>query len=567
LIILSGLHTEIKERFVGTDCQLLEMKTSALDDSFDDIVQLGRIFNKQQQAAQIVDDIKQDLGLIARKLDSIPQEKRKRVIRLMGRDQVMTPGTDSFQNEMIRAAGGITHDFDKNGNIITVTKEEWIKFNPQVIYGCGGDKKTAETFFTKPGWKDVEAVKNSRIYYYPCDLTCRAATHTGYFVSWLASNIYGEQFSKKDHQEKQDPVFDSRTIDVGLDYVKDARVVYSKIFDFTNKTLVVDLKKPMTIVSTLEGQRRNIKTVGNHFSPAQYWAVAHKGGLEGHRKRVYKVLGQKQKHSSFLFTGADMDNLSVQEASFKELRVKALVTAGVKSNAMRMAKDEGLHYEPGTINVIIMANMKLTPRAMTRAIISATEAKTAALMDMDIRSSYGDGAYRATGTGTDNVMVVEGKGTLLKNAGGHTKLGELIAKAVYAGVQEAVLKQNRLFTARNIFQRLKERDITIFGLIASERCDCGRDRNDFSGAVEELLLQPQYAGFMEAALALSDDYEKGLVKDLTTFNMWCSAIAGQIAGRQIPEMKEIAKTKNVPPVIGAAINALLNGVYYQPDQE
>ncbi|MBR9986561.1 MAG: adenosylcobinamide amidohydrolase, partial [Desulfosarcina sp.] len=73
-----------------------------------------------------------------------------------------------------------------------------------------------------------------------------------------------------------------------------------------------------------------------------------------------------------------------------------------------------------TINIIVLANMRLTPRAMNRAIISATEAKTAALQDLDIRSSYTPMTNPATGTGTDNIIVVQGDGTRIDNAGGHT---------------------------------------------------------------------------------------------------------------------------------------------------
>jgi iron complex transport system substrate-binding protein len=567
MIILSDIHIEVKEKFSQSGCLLVEMKTTSLSDSFADITLLGKIFNKEIQAKEIITEIQQEIELVERKIATIPKEKRKRVIRLMGRDKVMTPGTDSFQNEMIRVAGGISHAFNKKGDIIEVTKEEWIQFNPQVIYGCGGDKETAESFFSKPGWKDVEAVKNHNIYYFPCDLTCRAATHTGYFVSWLASNIYGDAFLKKDALVENDKTLTSRIIQIDLDYLKDARILYSRILDFTHKTLVIDFNKPLSVVSTLEGERTNIQTVGNHFSPPQYWAMAHNNGLEGLRNQIYTVIGQDAKKSSFLFTGADMDNLSIKQETFKKMQVHALVTAGVESNAMRMSKDEGLYYEPGTINVIIMTNMKLTSCAMTRAIITATEAKTAALSDMDIRSSYCSGAYQATGTGTDNVLIVEGSGVQLDNSGGHTKLGELIARAVYAGVQEAVGKQNQLTASRNIFQRLEERDITISGLIGTEKCDCGRDPNVFSGAVEALLLDPQYAGFIESALSVNDDYNKGLIKDLTSFSLWGQRIAEQIAGRKIHKMKNIVVTDTLSPVLKIAFNSLLNGIYYQEQTE
>ncbi len=567
MIILSDIHTEVKEKFSGSDCLLVEMKTTSLSDSFSDIMLLGKIFHREFQAKEIITQIQQELELVEKKISTISKEKRKRVIRLMGRDKVMTPGTDSFQNEMIRAAGGISHGFNKKGDIIEVTKEEWIQFNPQVIYGCGGDKETAESFLSKPGWKDVEAVKNQNIYYFPCDLTCRAATYTGYFISWLAADIYGKEFSNKDTLVEKDKIITSRAIQIDLDYLKNIRILYSRIYDFTHKTLVINFNKPLSVVSTLEGERSNIQTVGNHFSPPQYWAMGHDNTLEDLRNQIYAVIGQDEKKSSFLFTGADMDNLSIKHETFKKMQVHALVTAGVESNAMRMSKDEGLYYEPGTINVILMTNMKLTSSAMTRAIITATEAKTAALSDMDIRSSYGSGGYQATGTGTDNILVVEGTGVQLDSAGGHTKLGELIARAVYKGVQEAVGKQNRLTTSRNIFQRLEERDITVSGLIGTEKCDCGRDPNVFSGAVESLLLDPQYAGFIESALSVNDDYNKGLIKDLTSFREWGQHIAEQIAGRKIHKMKDIVVKDTLPPVLKIAFNSLLNGIYYQEQTE
>ncbi|GAH97673.1 unnamed protein product, partial [marine sediment metagenome] len=110
---------------------------------------------------------------------------------------VMVPGDDSFQNEMIRAAGGIPPVLGKKGNIVVVTREEWKRFNPQVIYGCGDDRGTAKKFFNLPGWKNVDAVKNGKIFYFPCDLTCRASTKTGYFVSWLSAKVYEDEFSRK----------------------------------------------------------------------------------------------------------------------------------------------------------------------------------------------------------------------------------------------------------------------------------------------------------------------------------------------------------------------------------
>ena len=563
IIFLSGLHKKVMEKFGHGKCKLINLQTNSISESYKNIILLGKIFNKEKKATAIVDEIKNRFKVIEIKISKIHTSKRKRVLRLMGRNPVMVPGDDSFQNEMIRAAGGIVPVLGKKGNIVVITKEEWMKFNPQIIYGCGGDRETAKKFFNRSGWKDVDAVKNGKIFYFPCDLTCRASTNTGYFVSWLSSVIYTDAFSKKENQVLEEKVFKSRRLDLNLDYIKDTRILYSHIHDFQNKTLVIDFKKPLSLVSTLEGERKGIESVGNHYSPPPCWGIGHKSGLKGLRERVYQLIDKSDKNASFLFTGADMDNLAIKKQRFREMEVLALVTAGVKSNAVRMSKDTGRYYEPGTINIILLPNMKLTSRAMTRAIISATEAKTAALMDMDIRSSYSPKLHRATGTGTDNIIVVEGEGISIDSSGGHTKMGELISKAVYEGVQEAIFKQNGLYAGRNIFQRLKERKISIYGLVSSVKCYCMPEKNKTVGALEELLLDPLYSGFIKSALALSDDYQKGLLDNLSVYNIQCKRVAEKIADKKIAELKNLVGIDDIPVVLKSALNALLNGIYFR----
>jgi len=560
VIFLSGLHKEVRKRFENEKCQLINLDAKSVSDIYRNIDLLGKIFNRQKEAETLIENIRNELQIIAGKVERIPESKRKRVIRLMGRDQVMTPGDDSFQNEYIRIAGGIPPELNKKGKIVFVTKEEWIRFNPQIVYGCGGDRETADRFFNQPGWKDVDAVKNGKIFYFPCELTCRASTHAGYFVSWLSARIYENEFSRKEEQVFKDHIIKSRHFDLDLDYVKDASIKYSYLHDFINKTLIIDFNEPLSVVSTLEGQREGIETVGNHYFSPPCWGIGHKLGLEKIRERVYQVINKSEDEVSFLFTGADMDNLAVKQKRFKDMKVYALVTAGVKSNAVRMSVDEGMFYEPGTINIILLTNMKLSQRAMTRAIVRATEAKTAALQNLDIRSSRTPLFYQATGTGTDNIIVVEGKGSIIDNAGGHTKMGELIAKAVYEAVREAVYKQNGIVSQRNIFQRLKDRKISGFELVSVDGCECNINKYDLIKAFEEILLQPRYAGFIESTFALSDDYEEGLVNDLGPFELWCTDIAEEIAGEKIENMADFIADKDMPRVLRTALNSLLNGL-------
>ncbi len=77
-------------------------------------------------------------------------------------------------------------------------------------------------------------------------------------------------------------------------------------------------------------------------------------------------------------------------------------------------------------------------------------------------------------------------------------------------------------------QRLKDRKASLSGLV--DNCDCGVTGNQLTRELESLLLDPEYIGFVQAALAISDQYERGLVADLTGFQAWCDLMATRIAG-------------------------------------
>jgi hypothetical protein len=105
-----------------------------------------------------------------------------------------------------------------------------------------------------------------------------------------------------------------------------------------------------------------------------------------------------------------------------------------------------------------------------------------------------------------------------------------------------------------------ERKISIYRLVSGMKCECIPKKSALLGAVEEILLDPRYSGFIESALVLSDNHEKGLVKDLSAYQLWCHLIAEDIAGKKIEQMKELVSIEDMPVVIKMALNAVLNGV-------
>jgi len=90
-----------------------------------------------------------------------------------------------------------------------------------------------------------------------------------------------------------------------------------------------------------------------------------------------------------------------------------------------------------TINLFIVIHRPLSPGAMVNAVITATEAKVAALARRGVRTPEG---WIATGTSTDAVAIAcpPGRGGI-PYAGPVTPVGWLIARAVDRVLEKAVL--------------------------------------------------------------------------------------------------------------------------------
>jgi iron complex transport system substrate-binding protein len=556
-IFVADIHKEVQERFKDKGIPVVHLEAHTVPDILANLRLLGAMFQRGEQAEALCRQIQGKLDLIREKVARVPDSRRLRVLRLMRDREMVVPGDDSFQNDYIRQAGGIPPCLGKKGTIVTITLPEWQQFNPQVIFTCGRDLKGVEKLVQQPGWQEVEAVRQGRIYRFPCELTCRASVHAGDFVAWLAASLYLKDFANPNNRVHPDQVLASDPLPLDLPYVRQARVTRSRILDFDHKSLIIDFKTPVAVISTLEGPRQGILTVGNHYTPPPGWGISHYLGLAKDRALLYRVLKINGQTTSFLFTGADMANLSVQQSTFKDIKVYALVTAGVESNALRLSQDEGRFYEPGTINIILLTNCRLSPRAMSRALITATEAKTAALQDLDIRSAEQPLACQATGTGTDNIIVVEGRGAAIDNAGGHSKMGELIGRAVYQGVRQAVAKQNGIISCRSHWQRLQERRLGLYELVRNLP---EASRGQVLHLWETAMLERRYAGFVETALALSDAYERGQVLDLSAFADYCKMMAGELAGKPVTEWQTVSFPKDLPRPLHLACEAMINGL-------
>ena len=238
-------------------------------------------------------------------------------------------------------------------------------------------------------------------------------------------------------------------------------------------------------------------------------------------KIVAERLGLAPELTSGMGTAAHMENASIVSRSYKELTVTAIVTGGVETNGGRVG-DPASYYKTtekkcGTINIMLVIDADLPPGILARALVTCTEAKTAALQELMAPSRYSTGL--ATGSGTDQTIVVANSESPLffEGAGKHSKLGELIGLAVMAAVKEALKKQSGLTPAQqhDLLRRLRRFGVTEETLWQRYKEEAGTDaliKAQFIAALEKMTAVPALFPLGVLFIHLYDEHLWGLLE-------------------------------------------------------
>jgi len=220
------------------------------------------------------------------------------------------------------------------------------------------------------------------------------------------------------------------------------------------------------------GYRENLSDVYNYDSSHNQtiYSEMKASTLEEHMKVISREVGLKPDTTIGMCTAAQMESVSIKELSYNEVSVTAIVTGGINVNGGRVG-DEASWYEKGdkiislihgTINIILVIDAVLSEGVLAGALMTATEAKVAAIQELLLRSRYSMGI--ATGSGTDKIIIIANPTAKERqtDAGKHSKLGELIGKTVMAAVKEALDKQTNVnsVTQHSVLNRMERFGVT-----------------------------------------------------------------------------------------------------------
>ena len=156
----------IKVYELNESCAHVMQKEKAnITDMYTDLLNLGEIFNVEDRAKKLIGGYKSELKDLTKTLTK--SEKPLRVfVYDSGEDVPFTAGRYAMPTALIEAAGGknIMDDFEKSWG--TVTWEEVVERNPEIIviinYGNVTAEEKRDFMISNPAFSGLDAVKNNK---------------------------------------------------------------------------------------------------------------------------------------------------------------------------------------------------------------------------------------------------------------------------------------------------------------------------------------------------------------------------------------------------------------------
>ena len=143
---------------------IMNKNKASIDDMYNDLLNLGRIFKIEDKANAIVKSYRNELASLTKNIQS--KDPLKVFVYDSGKDTPFTAGLYAMPTALIEAAGGknVMDNFEKSWG--TVTWEEVIDRNPEVIvivnYGNVTAEQKRKFMMTNPAFTEIDAVKNDR---------------------------------------------------------------------------------------------------------------------------------------------------------------------------------------------------------------------------------------------------------------------------------------------------------------------------------------------------------------------------------------------------------------------
>lgn len=167
LVLATIMHEQPVRMLEELNIPVLVLNPKTIEEVFDALLLVGKVTNREDSAKELVDSLEARMKAIEEKVSSIPEDQRPKVFYELWPSPITSAGPGTFVHDLIEKAGGINVASDASKPYPEYSQEMIIEKNPDIIIfsHMGSSQQSKEDIINRPGWEDIKAVKEDKIYY------------------------------------------------------------------------------------------------------------------------------------------------------------------------------------------------------------------------------------------------------------------------------------------------------------------------------------------------------------------------------------------------------------------
>lgn len=201
LVLVYGRGNEDENKTLrNAGIKVLGFQPESIDEVIEDMRTLGRITGSNEEAVKLTNSMIEKKNEI---IEKIRDEEKVRVFYEIWHEPLQAAGEGSFIGELLTLAGGentgADGDIEENmGGYPIFDLEQLIEKNPEVYLTSGNmPEKDIESIKDRPGYEEISAIKNNRIYIFEGDeanIVSRPGPRIVEALEIIAKSIHPEIF-------------------------------------------------------------------------------------------------------------------------------------------------------------------------------------------------------------------------------------------------------------------------------------------------------------------------------------------------------------------------------------
>jgi len=185
-------HSQLRTAFEAVEIRLVLFNPVCVADALMDMLSVGALLDLHQAARLLVGNLRNRMDKLTERVRRMPSDRRMTVSRVLEVDngRLIVAGPKSFQFDVIACAGGVNVTGGMGEAYHKVTFERFKKWDPEMVFFCGSDKRRIPHLKTDPEWQSLRSVQRGRVHQFDCGLTCRTGPRIVDMAELLYETLY-----------------------------------------------------------------------------------------------------------------------------------------------------------------------------------------------------------------------------------------------------------------------------------------------------------------------------------------------------------------------------------------